>query len=115
MKKIRKSLLDKMLEKESFKKKYDEEKQVFEIEYQLAKIMEDHNVSQKDLAEKLGVDKSVISKDFSGALRKAGVKKLQAIAEALDCEFMPLFVPREKKSKLEKSFRNLLFNSAKRA
>jgi len=43
-----------------------------------------------------------VSKDLSGSLKKAGMKKLQAVAEALDCEFVPLFVPKGKKKKVEK-------------
>ena len=96
MKKKKQSLFNQMMENENFKKKFDEEKQVFEIEYQLAQIMEQYGITQKELAAKLGVDKSVVSKDFSGALRKAGMKKLQSIADALECDFIPLFVPRDK-------------------
>ena len=108
MKKTKKSLFNQMMENDNFKKKYVEEKQVFEIEYQLAKIMEDLDISQKDLADKLGVDKSVVSKDLSGSLRKAGMKKLQAIAEALDCDFVPLFVPKGKREELEESFSHFM-------
>ena len=115
MKKKKQSLFKKMMENEGFKKKFDEEKRVFEIEYQLARIMEEHGISQKDLADKLGVDKSVVSKDMAGALKKAGVKKLQAIAEALDCEFVPLFVPKEMKDELEEHYNNMMTEEAKRA
>ncbi|MEK6626122.1 MAG: helix-turn-helix domain-containing protein, partial [Bdellovibrionota bacterium] len=111
----KRSLFDKMMENESFKKKYEGEKQVFELEYQLAMIMEQHGVSQKDLADKLGVDKSVVSKDLSGALKKAGMKKLQAIAKALDCDFVPLFVPKGEKDKVEKEIGSYLFGIIKRA
>ncbi len=97
-----------MMENENFKKKFDEEKQIFEIEYQLAQIMEQYGITQKELAEKLGVDKSVVSKDFSGALRKAGMKKLKSIADALDCEFIPLFIPKAKKRQFEDEISTLL-------
>ncbi len=112
MKKKKQSLFNKMMENESFKKKYEEEKKVFEIEYQLARIMEEHGVTQKDLAEKLGVDESVVSKDLSGAIKKAGLKKLQAMAEALDCEFIPLFVPKKNKSAVEDRLQKLLLKFA---
>ena len=115
MKKKKQSLFNEMMENDSFKKTFDAEKQVFQIEYQLAQIMEEYGITQKDLAEKLGVDKSVVSKDLSGALRRAGVKKLQAVAEALDCEFVPLFIPKEKKEKLGKKFDNLLSQAIARA
>ncbi len=102
------------MKNKNFKKKYEEEKRIFEIEYQLAQIMECRGIIQKDLADKLGVDKSVVSKDLSGALKKARVKKLQAIAEALDCVFIPLFVPRNKKSELEEHY-NTIMEEAKKA
>ena len=91
------SVFNKLLENENFKKKYENEKRIFEIEYQLAQIMEKSGVTQKDLAERLEVDKSVVSKDMSGAIRKAGIKKLEAIAEALGCDFIPIFVPKKDK------------------
>jgi transcriptional regulator with XRE-family HTH domain len=108
MKKKKQPIFNQMMENENFKKKFEESKRVFEIEYQLAQIMEEHGITQKDLADKLGVDKSVVSKDMSGALKKAGMKKLQAIAEALDCEFVPLFVPKGQKEKFEERFNQLL-------
>jgi transcriptional regulator with XRE-family HTH domain len=114
MKKKKTSIFSQMMENEKFKKKFDEEKQIFEIEYQLAQIMEQNGITQKNLAEKLGIDKSVVSKDLAGSLKKAGMKKLQAIAEALDCEFVPLFVPKNKKKKIEKQVHNIMVG-AKRA
>lgn len=115
MKKKKESLFNQMMKNESFKKKFEEEKHFFEIEYQLAHIMEEHGISQKDLADKLGVDKSVVSKDMSGSLKKAGMKKLQAIAEALDCDFFPLFVPKDDKKMHEKLLNILSVNIFKKA
>lgn len=97
MKNKKETLFDKMIKNEKFKKKYHEEKRIFEIEYQLAQIMEESGVTQKDLAQRLGVDKSVVSKDMSGSISKAGMKKMQAIANALNCDFIPLFVPKNDK------------------
>lgn len=114
MRKKGQSLFDKMMENELFEKRYEEDKRIFEIEYQLAVIMENLGITQKDLADKLGIDKSVVSKDFSGALKNAGMKKLNAIAEALDCEFIPIFIPKSKKEKLEKKLNHVLLE-AKRA
>lgn len=115
MKKKKQTLFNKMMEKDSFKKKYEEEKRIFEIEYQLAQIMEDNGITQKELAEKLGVDKSVVSKNMAGSLQKAGMKKLQAIADALDCDFVPLFIPKEDKEVHDKLVKILSGNLRKRA
>ena len=107
MKKKKQSLFNQMTENENFKKKFEERKRIFEIEYQLAHIMEQYGISQKELAERLEIDKSVVSKDMAGALKKAGMKKLQAIAEALDCDFVPLFIPKEDK-KMHKQLESIL-------
>jgi transcriptional regulator with XRE-family HTH domain len=115
MKKNKQSLFKKMMKNDDFKQEYDVEKQIFEIEYQLAKIMEENGISQKVLAERLGIDKSVVSKDLSGALSKAGVQKLQAIAEAIGCEFIPLFIPKNKKSEFEEHYNEMLLDEVKEA
>lgn len=95
MKNNSQSLFSQLMKDKSFKKRFDDRSRLFEIEYQLALIMEEKGITQKELADRLNIDKSVISKDMAGALKKAGMKKLQAIAEALDCDFIPLFVPRK--------------------
>lgn len=102
MKNKKQSLFNKFMEDESFKKKYEAERSLFEIEYQLARIMEHNGITQQELADRLEIDKSVISKDLSGALKKAGMKKLNAIAEALNCDFIPLFIPKEDKNRHDK-------------
>lgn len=110
------SLFNKMMRDEKFKKNYEFEKALFEIEYQLEKLMEDHGITQKILAERLGIDKSVVSKDMSGGLRNAGLKKLQAIAEVLDCDFFPIFVPKEHVEEFKKEIESLhFFDDVKRA
>ena len=100
--KKKKSLFDAEMDKPSFKKKFNEEEKRFEIEYQIATIMEAMGITQKDLARILEKDKSVISKDLGGALRRAGVSKISSFAEALDCEFIPLFVPKKKVKRVKK-------------
>lgn len=116
MKKKKTSLFDRMMKDEKFKKKYEYEKRLFEVEYQLQKLMEEHGITQKVLAKKLGVDKSVVSKDISGGLKNAGLKKLQAIAEVLDCDFIPLFVPKNHVEEFKKEIQLLdLYDDVKRA
>lgn len=101
------SLFDKMIKNKKFKKRYEIEKRIFEIKYQLEKLMEEQGISQKALADKLGIDKSVVSKDISGGLKNAGLKKLQAIANVLDCEFIPLFIPKDQVDDFKKEMTSL--------
>ena len=76
---------------------------------QIEKIMEEHGITQKILSEKLGIDKSVVSKDMSGGLKNAGMKKLQSIAEVLGCDFVPLFVPKDHVEELKREIKSLDF------
>ena len=45
---------------------------------------------------------------MSGALKKAGMKKLQEIAEALNCEFVPMFIPKEDMKEFEHKVEDFL-------
>jgi transcriptional regulator with XRE-family HTH domain len=108
MKKKEKSLFDQMMKDKNFKKKYEAHKKLFELEYQIGLAMESQGISQSELARRLDIDKSVVSKDLSGALKKAGMKKLQAIAEALNCEFVPMFIPKVDMEEFENQLEDFL-------
>lgn len=97
-----KSLFEKEMENPSLKKKFEDAEKQFEIEYQILALMEKMNITQKDLAELLVIDKSVVSKDLSGSLKKAGLQKINKIVSALDCEFIPLIVPKKNAVKVRK-------------
>jgi transcriptional regulator with XRE-family HTH domain len=85
MKAKKKTLFNELMKDNKLKKN------LFELEYQIAMAMESQGITP-DLAKRLDIDKSVVSKDMSGALKKAGMKKLKEIAEALNCEFVPIFM-----------------------
>ena len=108
MKTKKKSVLSEMIKDDKFKKKFEAQQNLFELEYQIAMAMETQGISQAELAKRLDVDKSVVSKDLSGALKKAGMKKLKEIAEALDCEFVPMFIPKEDMKEFEHKVEDFL-------
>lgn len=108
MKTKKKSIVSEMSKDTKFSKKLQAQKNLFELEYQIAMAMERQDITQMELAKRLDVDRSVISKDMSGALKKAGMKKLKEIAEALDCEFVPMFIPKEDMKEFESKVENFL-------
>jgi len=112
MKKNRKSIFDSWMEEEKYQKAYEKEKKLFEIEYQIGLIMERLEINQTDLAKRLNVDKSVVSKDLSGSVKRATLKKLNIIAEALNCEFLPLFIPKDNEGKIKEKISKLLLKNA---
>jgi predicted XRE-type DNA-binding protein len=91
----KKSVVTEMSNRKNFNKKLLRQQNLFELEYQIANALEKQDMTQMELARRLDVDRSVISKDMSGALKKAGMQKLNEIAEALDCKFIPLFIANE--------------------
>ena len=101
MAKKTKSLLEQEMGKPSFAKKFNEAEKRFELEYQIEMLMELLGMTQKDLALALDKDKSVVSKDLNGAIKKAGILKINKLAEALGAEFIPLLVPKKKAKKLK--------------
>lgn len=59
-------------------------------------IREAIGMSQRQLAERMGVSKRTIqSAERNEARRKIQLESLQALAEGLDCELVYAFVPRE--------------------
>ena len=72
-------------------------------------IREAIGMSQRQLAERMGVSKRTIqSAERNEARRKIQLESLQALAEGLDCELVYAFVPRESlQASLEKRAENL--------
>ena len=108
MKAKKKSLFNEMMKDDNFKKKFKAQKSLFELEYQIAMAMESQGITQAELAKRLDIDKSVVNKDMSGALKKACMKKLKEIAEALNCEFVPMFIPKENMKEFEHKVEDFL-------
>lgn len=52
----------------------------------LADMLEEHNISQRDLAKAIGVSEATLSK-YINKQQMPGVKAIVNIAYALDCDF----------------------------
>ncbi len=63
--------------------------------------MEEAQVSSSELAARLGADKAVVSRDLSGGLSRAKFQRIVRVADALDCDVVPLMLPRDKRKRKE--------------
>ncbi len=83
---------------------------VFSLEHQIHRAMEEAHVSSSELAARLGADKALVSRDLSGGLSRAKFQRIVRVADALDCDVVPLMLPREtrrRKQHLVKVFAEL--------
>jgi hypothetical protein len=82
----------------------------FTLEDQICRIMNQENVSGKELAERLHTDRAVISRDLNGGLSEAKYGRIVRVADALDCDIISLIIPRkmpQRKNSLNHALKSL--------
>jgi ribosome-binding protein aMBF1 (putative translation factor) len=84
------SYLKKQLKNKEFKKHYDEYGKQLEIAYQILQLRKKKNISQAQLAKKIGTKQSNIARMESGE-QNFSVDILGKIAEALGCNVKIMF------------------------
>ena len=84
------SYLEKQLKNKEFKKHYDEYGKQLEIAYQILQLRKKKNISQAQLAKKIGTKQSNIARMESGE-QNFSVDILGKIAEALGCNVKIMF------------------------
>ena len=90
-----KGLLERKLEKASYRERFEREYPAFLLEVQILKAMEKKGWSYDDLAHALHTSKGNISRDLAaGGIRKATFTRIRKVAEALGLELVPLLIPR---------------------
>lgn len=66
---------------------------LFTLESQIQHAMEQQHVSASELAERLDMDKGMLSRDLNGGLSKAKYQRIERLVEELGYEIIPLVVP----------------------
>ncbi|HEX3462571.1 MAG TPA: helix-turn-helix transcriptional regulator [Candidatus Elarobacter sp.] len=74
------------------------------LEHAVCAIMEANHVTAAELARRLNAKPPQISRDLKGGLSRATLSRLASIAEALDCDFVPAFVPRSEQVRRRRFF-----------
>lgn len=88
--------LDKQLENPEFKKEWDDLESEFNIIQALIDARKSCNLTQKELAERTGIDQSDISKIETGNANPA-LSTLKRLAAGMDMVLKLEFVPKYKK------------------
>ncbi|WP_061224846.1 helix-turn-helix domain-containing protein [Leptospira weilii] len=80
------SLLNKELKKEDFKKEYDALSNEFTLAKEIIKLRKKRNLTQKDLAEKIGTSQPAIARIESGNYSNLSLSFINRLAKALDAK-----------------------------
>ena len=92
MKTYKKSL-DEMLQDKEFQKEYEAQQPEFDIIRAIVEARTSQNLTQKELAERTGIDQADISKLENGN-RNPSLNLLKRLAEGMDMYLKIEFVPR---------------------
>jgi len=96
-----KTLFDKKMLDKKFRQRFEKEYPAFELEVQILNALERKNWTYSKLAEVMGTSKSNISRDLGAkGIWSATISRLARMAEVLDSDFVPLFIPRSKESEV---------------
>jgi predicted XRE-type DNA-binding protein len=93
------TLFERELSNPKIRKLVDAEREAISLEMQFRQAMEAENVSAAKLADMLEVPASSVSRDLGGGLSKAKLGRIQAIAQKLNHELIPLVLPRDPKAR----------------
>jgi transcriptional regulator with XRE-family HTH domain len=98
-----KTLFEKEMEKTHFKVNFEREYQEFQLEIQLLQALEDQGLTYEKFAEKIGTSKGNVARDLKTVgLRRATLDRVVRMAQALNLEFIPLLLPKERKQRKKK-------------
>ena len=96
-----KSLFEKEMDKSSFRKKFEARYPAFKVEVQLLNALERNGLTYLEFAQAIGTQKSNISRDLKGGgIHHVTLNRLKKMARVLNCDFIPLIIPREKEDKI---------------
>ncbi|MBU0534065.1 MAG: helix-turn-helix transcriptional regulator [Candidatus Omnitrophica bacterium] len=96
-----KTLFEKKMLNKKFRQRFKKEYPAFELEVQILNALERKGWTYSKLAEVMGTSKSNISRDLgANGIWSATISRLARMAEVLDADFVPLFIPRSKESEV---------------
>jgi len=104
-----KGSLNRQLEDPKFRREFEYGYELFKLEVQILKVMEDKGWTYADLARVVGTSKQNIWRDLkNGGLHKASMDRVAKIAEALGLRMHAIFISQEKEKHLLPKLHHLL-------
>ncbi len=97
----KKSLFEKRMADNDFRRRFEKEYPAFNLEVQILNALEKKGWTYSKLAKAMGTSKSNISRDLSArGIRLARISRLAKMAQVLDSDFIPLLIPQKKEEKI---------------
>ena len=98
-----KTLFEKEMKKPSFKKNYWKDREVFKLELQFLRALEENGLTYEQFAKLVGSSKGNVARDLkSYGLGRASVHRIEKMAKALGMEFVPLLLPTDRAKREER-------------
>jgi predicted XRE-type DNA-binding protein len=106
------TLLDKARRNPDQARRIDAKVAELEREYQLEKqiqvAMDSQQVNRTELAQRLGVERSSISRDLNRGLSNASMSRVKQVVDALDYRFLPVILPKDDPTAAAAQFASIL-------
>ena len=104
-----KSLFEKRMTDSKFKQRFEKEYPLFKLEVQILNALEKKGWTYSKLAQAIGTHKSNISRDLSARkIRSATISRIVKMAQVLDSNFIPLFIPHSREAEILPEIQKLI-------
>jgi predicted XRE-type DNA-binding protein len=78
------------------------------LEQEIDRAIEARQITRSQLADRLGVNRSSISRDLNRGLSHATIARITQVVEAIDFEFVPIVIPKHGKRERVEYFARIL-------
>lgn len=104
-----KGLIERKLENPEYRRRFEEEHELFKLEVQLLTALERQGMTYEELAKRIHTSRSHISRDLrQGGISSAKLGRIRKMADALGLAFIPLVLPKRKVSQILPRLERLL-------
>ena len=103
------SLFERRMASKGFRERFEKEYPVFQLEVQILNALERKGWTYSKFAKALGTKKGNVSRDLrTGSIRRATIARVARMAQVLDYDFVPIFVPLKKEPVILSEIQKLL-------
>jgi hypothetical protein len=94
------SLFEQEMRNPDFRKRYENEHEGFALEVQFLNLLESGQINLAEFARRMRVPRANITRDLSQrGIRKATLPRVSRMANAVDAEFVPVILPRNREKR----------------
>src|SRR3954469_17158882 len=94
------SLFEQEMRKPEFRRRYESERESFGLEVQFLNLLESGHINLAEFARTMRVPRANITRDLSQrGIRNATLPRVSRMADALDADFVPVILPRDRQKR----------------